>query len=143
MRMVFSNLGIQCVKKRDIEEALRTREEIRVDPFRSEKKFLKFSFKQFLTFLFSLQAGYSHRTQPASIDLNAVRLCFQVFLEGPQKGKFTTPVKPVVSEPIYDKKSMSDLVITKLSHCNAICNGGQEMILLCEKVCTKMPGLHC
>lgn len=35
MRMVFSNLGIQCVKKRDIEEALRVREEIRVDPFRS------------------------------------------------------------------------------------------------------------
>jgi hypothetical protein len=29
---------------------------------------------------------------------------------------------------------MSDLVITKLSHCNAFCNGGQEMILLCEKV---------
>lgn len=35
MKMVFSNLGIQCVKKRDIEEALKTREEIRVDPFRS------------------------------------------------------------------------------------------------------------
>jgi len=32
----FSNLGIQCVKKKDIEEALRTREEIRVDPFRSK-----------------------------------------------------------------------------------------------------------
>lgn len=34
--MVFSNLGIQCVKRRDIEEALRVREEIRVDPFRSK-----------------------------------------------------------------------------------------------------------
>lgn len=84
-----------------------------------------------------LTAGYSHRSQPSSIDLNAVRLCFQVFLEGPQKGKFTVPLKPVVSEPIYDKKSMSDLVITKLSHCNAFCNGGQEMILLCEKVILK------
>lgn len=57
-----------------------------------------------------------------------------MFLEGQQKGKFTVPLKPIVSEPIYDKKSMSDLVITKLSHCNAACNGGQEMILLCEKV---------
>ena len=113
MKMVFSNLGIQCVKKRDIEEALKTREEIRVDPYRT---------------------GYNHRNQPSSIDLNAVRLCFQVFLEGPQKGKFTTPLKPVVSDTIFDKKSMSDLVITKLSHCNAFCNGGQEMILLCEKV---------
>lgn len=36
MRMVFSNLGVQCVKKRDIEDALKTREEIRVDPFRSK-----------------------------------------------------------------------------------------------------------
>ncbi|CAG9797510.1 unnamed protein product [Chironomus riparius] len=113
MKMVFSNLGIQCVKRRDIEEALRVREEIRVDPFRT---------------------GYAHRSQPSSIDLNAVRLCFQVFLEGQQKGKFTVPLKPIVSDPIYDKKSMSDLVITKLSHCNAFCNGGQEMILLCEKV---------
>jgi c-Rel proto-oncogene protein len=31
----FSNLGIQCVKKKDIEESLKIREEIRVDPFRS------------------------------------------------------------------------------------------------------------
>lgn len=36
MSVSFSNLGIQCVKKRDIEEALRSREEIRVDPFRSK-----------------------------------------------------------------------------------------------------------
>ncbi|CRK94168.1 CLUMA_CG007684, isoform C [Clunio marinus] len=121
MKLAFSNLGIQCVKKRDIEEALKTREEIRVDPYRT---------------------GYDHRNQPSSIDLNAVRLCFQVFLEGPQKGKFTTLVKPVVSEPIYDKKSMSDLVITKLSHCNALCNGGQEMILLCEKVAKEDIGIR-
>lgn len=36
MRVVFSNLGIQCVKKKDIESALKAREEIRVDPFISE-----------------------------------------------------------------------------------------------------------
>lgn len=34
--ITFSNLGIQCVKKKDIEEALKVREEIRVDPFRSK-----------------------------------------------------------------------------------------------------------
>lgn len=34
MEVSFSNLGIQCVKKRDIEEALTTREKLRVDPFR-------------------------------------------------------------------------------------------------------------
>lgn len=36
MRVVFSNLGIQCVKKKDIEAALKAREEIRVDPFISK-----------------------------------------------------------------------------------------------------------
>lgn len=34
MTATFQNLGIQCVKKKDIEEALTIREEIRVDPFR-------------------------------------------------------------------------------------------------------------
>lgn len=38
MGVTFSNLGIQCVKKRDIEEALRVREEIRVDPYRCEHR---------------------------------------------------------------------------------------------------------
>lgn len=36
MTLSFANLGIQCVKKKDIEEALRVREEIRVDPFKSK-----------------------------------------------------------------------------------------------------------
>nr|XP_023013890.1 embryonic polarity protein dorsal-like isoform X2 [Leptinotarsa decemlineata] len=114
MTVQFSNLGIQCVKKKEIENALRTREEIRVDPFRT---------------------GFAHRNQPTSIDLNTVRLCFQVFLEGDTPGKFTVPLKPVVSEPIYDKKAMSDLSIIKLSDCVSPVDGGQkDIILLCEKV---------
>lgn len=36
MSVTFSNLGIQCVKRKDIEAALTLREEIRVDPFRSK-----------------------------------------------------------------------------------------------------------
>uniref|UniRef100_A0A6P7F5M7 Embryonic polarity protein dorsal-like isoform X2 n=1 Tax=Diabrotica virgifera virgifera TaxID=50390 RepID=A0A6P7F5M7_DIAVI len=114
MTVHFSNLGIQCVKKKDIEHALRVREEIRVDPFRT---------------------GFSHRNQPTSIDLNVVRLCFQVFLEGDTPGKFSVTVPPVVSDPIYDKKAMSDLTIIKLSDCSSYVDGGRkDIILLCEKV---------
>lgn len=113
MNYTFSNLGIQCVKKKDIEDALRLREEIRVDPYKT---------------------GYSHAKQPATIDLNAVRLCFQVFLEGQQRGRFTEPLQPVYSDVIYDKKAMSDLVICKLSDIAAPVAGGKEIILLCEKV---------
>ncbi|KAL9925841.1 embryonic polarity protein dorsal-like isoform 1-T9 [Glossina fuscipes fuscipes] len=113
MRTVFSNLGIQCVKKKDIEAALKAREEIRVDPFKT---------------------GFQHRFQPSGIDLNSVRLCFQVFMEGEQKGRFTQPLPPVVSEPIYDKKAMSDLVICRLCSCSASVLGNNQIILLCEKV---------
>ena len=48
-------------------------------------------------------AGFSHKDNPQTIDLNCVRLCFQVFLEGNEKGAFTFALKPVVSDPIYDK----------------------------------------
>ena len=51
MKMVFSNLGIQCVKRRDIEEALKIREEIRVDPYRSESLSFFFFFLFFLRLL--------------------------------------------------------------------------------------------
>lgn len=36
MSISFPNLGIQCVKKKDVEESLKVREENRVDPFRSK-----------------------------------------------------------------------------------------------------------
>ncbi|XP_050076803.1 transcription factor p65 isoform X3 [Anopheles maculipalpis] len=113
MSYTFNNLGIQCVKKKDVEEALRLRQEIRVDPYRT---------------------GFGHAKEPGSIDLNAVRLCFQVFLEGQQRGRFTEPLTPVVSDIIYDKKAMSDLIICRLSDCCAPVSGGKEIILLCEKV---------
>lgn len=53
--------------------------------------------------IFITIAGFDHKKQPTNIDLNAVRLCFQVFLEGSRKGKFTRPLAPIVSDPIYDK----------------------------------------
>lgn len=76
--------------------------------------------------------GFSHASQASSIDLNAVRLCFQVFLKGPDRQHI--PIEPVVSDPIYDKKAMSDLVICKLSKPSSSVVGGEEIILLCEKV---------
>lgn len=112
MTVTFSNLGIQCVKKKDIEEHLKIRKAIKVDPF---------------------MTGFDHGSNPSSIDLNVVRLCFQVFLESPEGG-YKIPLRPVVSEPIYDKKAMSELTICKLSDCTSPATGGKEIILLCEKV---------
>ncbi|XP_053613180.1 embryonic polarity protein dorsal isoform X2 [Plodia interpunctella] len=111
-QVAFKNLGIQCVKRRDIAEALRVREELRVDPFKTR---------------------YHHKNQPQSIDLNAVRLCFQVFMTD-EAGKVKHSLTPVVSDIIYDKKAMSDLQIAQISHCSGPMKGGTRVILLCEKV---------
>merc|ERR1711974_457166 len=65
MTLEFSHLGIQCVRKRDIEESLKQRRKIRVDPYKQ---------------------GFDHMNNPKSIDLNAVKLCFQVFISTPDSG---------------------------------------------------------
>jgi len=52
------------------------------------------------TFLSSASAGFKHKGQ--NIDLNVVRLCFQVFLPDAE-GKITRIVTPVVSQAIHDK----------------------------------------
>ncbi|XP_023942263.1 embryonic polarity protein dorsal isoform X2 [Bicyclus anynana] len=109
----FSNLGIQCVKRKDIASALKTRERLRVDPFRT---------------------GYNHRNQPQGIDLNAVRLCFQVFIQDERTNRVRHSLPPVVSDIIYDKKALSDLIITRVSHCSGYAKGDTEVILLCERV---------
>lgn len=54
---VFTSLGIQCVKRRDIAESLRVRQALRVDPFNT---------------------GFEHAQTLTNSDLSVVRLCFQV-----------------------------------------------------------------
>jgi len=113
MTCSFPSLGIQCVKKKDIEESLNLRQQIRVDPY---------------------QTGFSHKSNPSAVDLNCVRLAFQVFLEGNDQGAFTFALKPVVSDPIYDKKSKCDLTICRLTETSASVAGGKEILLFCDKI---------
>lgn len=163
MSCSFTSLGIQCVKRKDVEESLRLRESIKVDPFKGNMKcsyslykqqviythcnaillsiyaiyiyIYKYELLYTLLFTFTMvAAGFGHKNQASNIDLNVVRLCFQVFIEGQEKDKFNVPLTPVVSQPIYDKKAMSELVISKLSHCSAPATGGTEVILLCDRV---------
>ncbi|KAK2145183.1 hypothetical protein LSH36_697g03129 [Paralvinella palmiformis] len=106
----FPNLGIQCVTKKEIKDSLHEREQIRVDPY---------------------STGYD--TEVSKLQLNIVRLCFQAFLPD-DEGKYTRIVNPVVSNPIYDKKAVNDLVICRLSKQSGVAKGGDEVFLLCEKV---------
>merc|ERR1712154_632571 len=54
MAVEFQHLGIQCVRKKDVEESLKQRKDIRVDPYRQT---------------------FKHMENPQSIDLNAVKWC--------------------------------------------------------------------
>ncbi|KAL1462322.1 hypothetical protein WDU94_014163 [Cyamophila willieti] len=113
MRYPFTNLGIQCMKKKDIQASLDERKKCNVNPF---------------------DTGFDHKG--GNINLNAVRLCFQVFLplEQTQSSGSVIKLPPVVSDPIFDAKSNADLAIVRLSHTSASIAGGMEMILLCDKV---------
>lgn len=110
--VTFPNVGIQCCKRHDVEESLKNREKIRVDPFGT---------------------GYPATSAINNLDLNAVRLCFQVFLPDNSK-KFTVIVPPIVSQPIIDKKSIHDLIICRLSRNTGCALGQDEVFLLCEKI---------
>ncbi|XP_054725384.1 proto-oncogene c-Rel-like [Anastrepha obliqua] len=110
-RAEFHSLGIKSTKRSDVDMALKKRESIRVDPF---------------------ETGFSHRLSPHCIDLNVVRLCFQVFIAD-ENGHLTVPLKPVVTKPIYDKRSLLRLAIHEIC-CSGSVLGCTEIILLCNKV---------
>jgi hypothetical protein len=56
--------------------------------------------------LFFFPGGFDHVA--SNIDLNVVRLCFQVFLPD-ATGKVTRVVPPVASHPIHDKSEYAQL----------------------------------
>ena len=114
MTVEFPHLGIQCVRKKDVDQSLKVRKEIRVDPYR---------------------AGFRHSESPATLDLNAVRLCFQAFLESPSHpGKYNVVLPPVSSNTIYDAKAKKELQMMDISDVSSPLEGGKKIIILCEKV---------
>ncbi|XP_053330048.1 transcription factor RelB [Spea bombifrons] len=107
----FSNLGIQCVRKKEIETSVKDRLRLGIDPY---------------------NAGmWRHHEE---VDLNVVRLCFQASYPGP--GGEMIRMSPVLSEPVYDKKSTntSELKICRMNKESGRCDGGEEIYILCDKV---------
>jgi len=114
MTVEFQHLGIQCVRKKDIEESLKQRKDIRVDPY---------------------SQGFKHVENASSIDLNAVKLCFQAFIEDPNHpGKFSQRLDPVCSTNIFDAKARKELQIMDISDSTAPAEGGKKILIFCEKV---------
>ncbi|XP_059882527.1 proto-oncogene c-Rel [Delphinus delphis] len=112
--LFFQNLGIRCVKKKEVKEAIISRIRAGINPFNvSEQELLDIE----------------------DCDLNVVRLCFQVFLPD-ERGNLTTALRPIVSNPIYDNRApnTAELRICRVNkNCGSV-RGGDEIFLLCDKV---------
>uniref|UniRef100_A0A3B4V4P1 Transcription factor RelB-like n=1 Tax=Seriola dumerili TaxID=41447 RepID=A0A3B4V4P1_SERDU len=109
-RHSFANLGIQCVRRKELDLSLQKRSSQNIDPFKSEWDGIE------------------------DLDMNAVRLCFQCELEWEDGRKDS--LSPVVSSTIYDKKATttSQLKITCLNQYKGPCTGKTEIYMLCDKV---------
>ncbi|XP_056383282.1 transcription factor p65 isoform X2 [Hyla sarda] len=107
----FQNLGIQCVKKREVDDAISQRIRTNNNPFNVSVEELK-----------------------SDYDLNTVCLCFQVYIRD-QTGVLV-PLQFVVSQPIYDNRApnTAELKICRVNKNSGSCLGGDEIFLLCDKV---------
>uniref|UniRef100_A0A3Q1FBW0 V-rel avian reticuloendotheliosis viral oncogene homolog A n=1 Tax=Acanthochromis polyacanthus TaxID=80966 RepID=A0A3Q1FBW0_9TELE len=108
----FQNLGIQCVKKKDVNEAITCRLQTNNNPFNIPDP----------------------KVWEEEFDLNSVRLCFQASITLPTGELF--PLEPVVSQPIYDNRApnTAELKICRVNRNSGSCKGGDEIFLLCDKV---------
>lgn len=108
----FSNLGIQCVRRREVRKAVEERLSRNVNPFQVVGDM-----------------------NVADVDLNVVRLCFEAFLPDQQQN-YSIRLEPVVSNCIYDKKATSSSIL-KICRVNKLygrCSGNEQIYLLCDKV---------
>ncbi|KAB5550202.1 hypothetical protein PHYPO_G00051110 [Pangasianodon hypophthalmus] len=110
-RHSFVNLGIQCVRRKELDASLMKRKKKNIDPF---------------------STGHSKSIE--DMDMNVVRLCFQCELEREDGDR--THLYPVVSNPIYDKKATTtaELKINRLNIVQGPCTGKTEIYMLCDKV---------
>ncbi|XP_062850858.1 proto-oncogene c-Rel [Trichomycterus rosablanca] len=112
--IAFQNLGIQCVRRREVKDAIMQRINRGINPFNVSREQL---------------------LQMEEYDLNVVRLCFQVFLQD-EAGRFSIPLVPIISNPIYDNRApnTAELRICRVNKNSGSVKGGDEIFLLCDKV---------
>nr|ALG40994.1 NF-kappa B [Actinia tenebrosa] len=73
--------------------------------------------------------------QAKQMNLSCVRLCFQAYLPD-DNGNFTKPLKPCISNAVYDSKAPSacQLKICRMDKNSGCVTGGDEVYLLCDRV---------
>lgn len=106
----FQDIGIMYVKRSSMIESLKERRQKNINPFKT---------------------SWDHIAAPKDIDLHTVRLCFQVI--GCVNGERTI-LGVAVTNPIFDKKCIGTLKVTRISHQTATAHGGQVVMIFCDKV---------
>uniref|UniRef100_A0A3B4FFZ2 V-rel avian reticuloendotheliosis viral oncogene homolog B n=1 Tax=Pundamilia nyererei TaxID=303518 RepID=A0A3B4FFZ2_9CICH len=112
-RHSFANLGIQCVRRKELDISLQKRRSLNIDPFQSEWE------------TYGIE----------DMDMNSVRLCFQCELEW-QDGR-KDHLSPVSTKRAKNKA----LKITHLNLYEGPCTGKTEVYMLCDKVQKVCPTL--
>ncbi|KAG9275415.1 proto-oncogene c-Rel [Astyanax mexicanus] len=112
--IAFQNLGIQCVRRREVKDAIMQRVNRGINPYNVPRDQLLLT---------------------EEYDLNVVRLCFQVFLQD-ETGRYSIGLTPVISNPIYDNRApnTAELRICRVNKNSGSVKGGDEIFLLCDKV---------
>uniref|UniRef100_A0A7N8YDX4 REL proto-onco, NF-kB subunit n=1 Tax=Mastacembelus armatus TaxID=205130 RepID=A0A7N8YDX4_9TELE len=112
--IAFQNLGIQCVRRREVKDAILQRITRGINPF---------------------SVPHEQLLQTEEYDLNVVRLCIQVFLLD-ENGHYTRALNPIVTNPIYDNRApnTAELRICRVNRNSGSVKGGDEIFLLCDKV---------
>ncbi|KAG7333988.1 hypothetical protein KOW79_002395 [Hemibagrus wyckioides] len=112
--IAFQNLGIQCVRRREVRDAILQRVNRGLNPYNVPREQL---------------------LQTEEYDLNVVRLCFQVFLPD-ETGCYSIALTPIISNPIYDNRApnTAELRICRVNKNSGSVKGGDEIFLLCDKV---------
>lgn len=75
----------------------------------------------------TISGGFKHIENYKNINLGAVRLAFELYVNREQKHR-------IVSDPIYDKKTVSDLVVHHISTESSVVTGGAKVMMFCDKV---------
>ncbi|CAN9499576.1 unnamed protein product [Ophioblennius macclurei] len=112
--IAFQNLGIQCVRRREVKDAIMKRITRGINPFSVPREEL---------------------LQTEEYNLNVVRLCIQVFLQD-ESGQYSRALNPIVSNPIYDNRApnTAELRICRVNRNSGSVKGLDEIFLLCDKV---------
>ncbi|XP_061393787.1 nuclear factor NF-kappa-B p110 subunit [Musca vetustissima] len=123
----FKNMGIIHTAKKFIVEEL----------LKKKRKRLQFELgRDNLTTREQQELSIQTEREAKDMNLNQVRLCFEAFSVDSTNGRYTPIAAPVYSNTINNRKSAQtgELKITRLSIATGSATGGEDLILLVEKV---------